>query len=93
MTDGYYSYPGQDYIDVGNADGTSAVTDFDRNALADALSDTLADVAMYYYENDLRPDNGDPDDPGLSNYVPAYGFDEATHQHMLTYGVAFGFGF
>ncbi|MGD8263932.1 MAG: PilC/PilY family type IV pilus protein [Desulfobacterales bacterium] len=90
MTDGYYSYPGQDYIDVGNADGTSAVTDFDRNALADALSDTLADVAMYYYENDLRPDNGDPDDPGLSNYVPAYGFDEATHQHMLTYGVAFG---
>ena len=96
MTDGYYSYNGKKgkdiYADddnkepIGNADGPSDPTDFDRNALEDGLPNTLADVAMYYYENDLSPE----EDGGLPDYVPTYGFDEATHQHMVTYGVAFG---
>ncbi|PID41282.1 MAG: hypothetical protein CR981_03815, partial [Proteobacteria bacterium] len=38
--------------------------------------------AMYYYEHDLNS--------GLANDVPAKGFDIAGHQHMTTYGVAFG---
>jgi Tfp pilus tip-associated adhesin PilY1 len=43
---------------------------------------TLADIAMYYYENDLNE--------GVQNWVPTHDYDTATHQHMATYGVAFG---
>lgn len=44
---------------------------------------TLADVAMYYYENDLKP--------GLPDHVsPSEGVDNATHQHLVTYAIAFG---
>ena len=43
---------------------------------------TLADIAMFYYENDL--------DGGLSNNVQPYHYDIAPHQHMVTYSVAFG---
>lgn len=43
---------------------------------------TLADVAMYYYETDLST---------LANLVPtATGIDENPAQHMVTYTVAFG---
>ena len=93
MTDGFYEYsfshPKYGPIVsatgrvIGNADGPDNTTDFDRPALQDNLSNTLADVAMYYYENDLQPEN-------LPNGVPAYGFDNAAHQHMVTYGVTFG---
>ncbi len=37
---------------------------------------------MYYYENDLNR--------SLTNVVPTYKQDNANHQHMVTYGVAFG---
>lgn len=47
----------------------------------DGISDTLADVAKEYYDRDLSP---------LDNEVPADDFDTATHQHMVTYTVAFG---
>jgi type IV pilus assembly protein PilY1 len=91
MTDGYYSYPDADDINVGNADGYPFRTVFGRNALKDSLPETLADVAMHYYQNDLSPDAGDdPPGDGLADYVPTRGFDEAEHQHMVTYGVAFG---
>jgi len=43
---------------------------------------TLADIAMFYYENDL--------DASLSNNVQPYHYDIAPHQHMVTYSVAFG---
>jgi len=92
MTDGYYSYSieygkydplysASDRV-IGNADGPDNLTDFDRPALQDNLSNTLADVAMYYYENDLQS--------GLPDRVPTHGFDNASHQHMVTYGVTFG---
>jgi type IV pilus assembly protein PilY1 len=99
ITDGYYNYKikkGKDIKDhngkaIGNADGPAHKTDFDRNALQDDLANTLADVAMHYYENDLSPDADDiPAGNGLPDKVPAYGFDKATHQHMVTFGVAFG---
>lgn len=48
----------------------------------DAHSNTLADVAMYYWSRDLRPD--------LENRVPASGFNPAFWQHMVTYGVGLG---
>lgn len=85
MTDGYYSTTGN--IGVGNADGPADQTLFDRPALEDGLSNTLADVAMYFYENDLSPQSNDT---GLADHVPTFGFDVATHQHMVTFGVAFG---
>jgi type IV pilus assembly protein PilY1 len=73
MTDGYWngSSPG-----FGNEDGDNGVP------YADSYSDTLADVAMYYYENDLAS--------GLDNLVPTNPDDDASHQHMVTYAVSFG---
>ncbi len=78
---------------VGNADinGGSYDTEFDGNAAqsndggnyADGWEDTLADVAMRDYERDLRPD--------LDDRVPITpGVDEADHQHLVTFAIAFG---
>lgn len=66
FTDGYWNESTSP--GVGDADG-------------DGKSDTLADVARYYYTTDLS---------SLANEVPANIFDTATHQHMVTFGVAFG---
>src|SRR5690606_90942 len=43
---------------------------------------TLADVAMYYWKRDIRPN--------LPNYVPTTNKDPAFWQHMVTYGVGLG---
>lgn len=51
------------------------------NSDGDGHNNTLADVAHYYYATDL---SAEPDD------VPTSTFDTATHQHMVTFGVAFG---
>lgn len=48
----------------------------------DAWSDTLADVAMHYWKNDLRPT--------LKNDVPTSPSNPAFWQHMITYGVSIG---
>lgn len=81
MTDGFYN---GNSPHVGNTDGPgSGNTPWDGGAYADDRSDTLADVAMYYYERDLHPE--------LADTVPITpGVDEATHQHVVTYTVAFG---
>ena len=80
VTDGYWN--GGDPA-VGNADADNAGNDFDGGAYADAFSNTLADVAMHYYKNDLKP--------GITNAVPTTPtVDEADHQHLVTYTVAFG---
>ena len=81
MTDGFYNgrfnFPGQ-----ANKDGDGD-TAFDGGAHADARSDTVADIGMHYYERDLHP--------AIANAVVAIkNVDEATHQHVSTYGVAFG---
>ena len=49
---------------------------------ADDYPNTLADVAMYFYENDLAP--------AVANEVPTNFYDKATWQHMVTYGITFG---
>ncbi|WP_249621074.1 PilC/PilY family type IV pilus protein [Desulfuromonas sp. CSMB_57] len=48
----------------------------------DAWSNTLADIAMYYWNRDLRPD--------LDNNVPTSTSNEAFWQHMVTFGVGLG---
>jgi hypothetical protein len=90
MSDGFWN--GRD-AGVGNADidGGAGNTVFDGNVAqandqgnyADDFSETLADVSMTYYENDLRP--------LLNDRVPIQAtIDEAEHQHLVTYTIAFG---
>ncbi len=74
MTDGYWN--GTTSPNVGNVDGDNGAP------YADSYSNTLADVAMYYYENDLSS--------SLDNLVPTTETDTASHQHMVTYSVSFG---
>lgn len=79
MSDGYWNGSAPS---VGNADANTA-NEFDGGSYADTLSNTLADVAMHYYKNDLAT--------GLDNNVPVMaGVDENNAQHMVTYTVAFG---
>lgn len=51
----------------------------------DDRSNTLADVAMYYWKNDLRPG-----DTGLKNDVPTSSGNPAFWQHMTTFGISIG---
>ena len=95
MTDGYYSNNIKN-LKVGNADGDDTSL-YDDRCYADALSETLADVAMYYYENDLSPDPKDaPPGEGLPDrvYNPELVYkrspDKAPHQHMVTYAMTLG---
>lgn len=75
MTDGYYNDTTSP--NVANADGDNGAP------FADTYWNTLADVAMYYYENDLANN--------LANKVKEIStYDNATWQHMSTYSVAFG---
>ena len=78
FTDGFYngSSPG-----VGNADSDNN-TAFDGPPFADGEGDTLADVAMYYFERDLNTT--------LDNNVSVTTVDPADHQHMVTFTIAFG---
>ncbi len=93
MTDGYWN---KDDPDVDNADKDEIAEPdnsiYDGPPDEDDYSNTLADVAMHYYETDLSPegttmDNGNP---GLNDLVPTNQHDDATFQHMATYTVSFG---
>ncbi|WP_314162248.1 pilus assembly protein [Sulfuriflexus sp.] len=81
---------------VNNTDGGTSNSDFDGGSFADTSSDTLADVAMHYYERDLHSGTG-----SLDNNVPTTARDrnlyrgstdpfESMHQHMATYTIGFG---
>ncbi len=91
MSDGYWNLGAASDPTVGNADSSAANDQgfdgdkgesIDGGNYEDGVSDTLADVAMYYYENDLRPD--------LANKVSKTSIDKASHQHLVTYTLAFG---
>ena len=80
----------------GNGSGSGAVnTVFDGGVFADGRANTLADIAMYYYERDLHPGipDGVPTNARDLTLAPAGSFlneDELMHQHMKTYTVGFG---
>lgn len=87
-TDGYWN---DNYAGVGDPDGATGVA---RPAL-DGLktSNTLADVAYYYYHNDLR--TSCPAADVCTNNVPPSGVnatvdDTAQHQHMTTFTIGLG---
>lgn len=77
----------------GNADGIAgpaiqgpngqSSTYANRAPYADSVSNTLADVAMRYWKNDLRPT--------LANEVPTNNADPAFWQHMATFTLGLGF--
>ena len=79
-TDGYYNDLDSSVTavngSIGNADGSKGAP------YADSRSLTLADIAMYYYANDLRTD--------IPNKVTTSDDDPADWQHMVTFGVALG---
>lgn len=93
MTDGYYN---DSFSSLGNVDGAAGTTIVNDSAPADpadytyspalpysdSYSNTLADVAMYYWKNDLRP--------GLLNKVPTSTPDPAFWQHLVNYTVGLG---
>jgi len=87
MTDGYWNGSAPDLGD-NNADNADKKDDsdqidgFDGFPFADDASNTLADVAMYYYEHDLNAT--------LNNDVPINTKDQANHQHLVTYALSFG---
>ncbi|RJP87656.1 MAG: hypothetical protein C4518_11450 [Desulfobacteraceae bacterium] len=78
MTDGYWN---DSYSGVLNADGDNN-TPFDGKPYSDTYSNTLADVAMYYYERDLNS--------SLNDNVPINTKDTAGFQHLVTYSLSFG---
>lgn len=81
MTDGFYNGSSPS-MSPSNTDQDSTGSEWDGPPYADTYSNTLADVAMHYYETDLSTLSDD--------LIPILGVDEATHQHMATYTVAFG---
>ncbi len=91
FSDGFWN--GGDPTVTGNHDAAGAGV-FDGGRYADGHSNTLADVAMYYYENDIQTGltNAVPLSQADINGVPADTFDDddLLHQHMKTYTIAFG---
>lgn len=91
MTDGYWNGDAAN-IATGNQDGSNGSVITGPNAQSgqfistypfkDANSDTLADVAAYYWKNDLHS--------SLGNSVPTSALDPAFWQHMVTFGVGLG---
>lgn len=95
MTDGYWNTgagPASTAAARLNVDGTAGPghtgpgsAAFNYTAISpftDGNADTLADVAMYYWKNDLRTD--------LANAVPKSTINPAFWQHMSTFGVGLG---
>lgn len=84
MTDGYYN--GSFGASLGNTDGdnNTAWDSTTAGPYGDSEVKTLGDIAMEFYENDIRP--------GVANNLtpPPGGIDENTMQHVVTYSVAFG---
>ncbi len=68
FTDGYWGSENTN-PDIGNEDG-------------DPYSVTVADIAHYYYAQDLRSD--------LEDRVPSSLIDPAVHQHLVIFPIAFG---
>ncbi|WP_228064433.1 PilC/PilY family type IV pilus protein [Novilysobacter avium] len=92
-TDGYwnnFSNYGSG-VKVGNSDGTAGqkisgpknddYTYAPAAPFKDELSDTLADIAMYYWKTDLS---------SLTNIVPTSVGNPAFWQHMVTFGISIG---
>lgn len=91
-TDGYWNGGAGYQLDgstlVGNQDNDSSETGYSPRKIGaydgnvTGATNTLADVALYYYKTDLRPD--------FSDDVFEAGKDDAPHQHMTTFTLGLG---
>lgn len=88
MTDGYWNDAAASVGANNNNDGSPGYIIDNKyqykpiTPFSDSWSDTLADVAMYYWNRDLRPT--------LTNNLPASETDPAFWQHMVTIGIGMG---
>lgn len=87
----YGPYKLDNSTSVGQQDGSAARPMLDANG----SSDSLADVAMYYYNTDLRTTalancTGNKGVDVCDNNVVALGDDTATWQHLSTYTMSLG---
>ena len=87
--------PGVNNTDDNSSGSGAEDTAFDGGVFGDGIGQTLADVAMHYYERDLHPamPDGVPTTARDIAFAPAGSFlqeDELMHQHMKTYTVGFG---
>ncbi len=112
-TSNYSAYRADNVTSIGNWDKATlptATTEGETTTVrpylepnAASYTNTLADIAAYYYRNDLYPSTGTGTvtqggflDDGVtrldprSNNVPTAGSDLATWQHMTTYTVGLG---
>ena len=80
MTDGYYNGANPNVSDTDGDHDTA----FDGPPFGDTYgqANTLADIAMTYYERDMATD--------LDDNVPTTATDTANHQHVVTYSISFG---
>lgn len=95
-TDGYWN--GSTPANIGDQDSTAGPTNTGPNQqtytfkanppYADNNSNTLADVAMKYWKNDLCPTGSSTCD--LANEVPTTDADPGFWQHMVTFTVGLG---
>lgn len=99
VTDGYWNALrfAEDEIDDNDSDGDSPYDDDATGGFKDDVSETLADVAMHFYETDLHeeldnivPNTGGDGTVDLTGALPPVAIDNATHQRMITYTIAFG---
>jgi len=91
-SDGYWNNSANYNPTAGNQDGSNGSTITNSKGwsyrytptrpFTDSFSDTLSDVAMKYWKNDLRAD--------LENNVPRSEANPAFWQHMVTFGVSIG---
>lgn len=97
MTDGYWNGSGAGTGRTGDWDAKNGTTKTSADGVTyqyiaappykDATTDTLADIAMYYWVNDLRPDWGQ----SKKNVPPSRdGSDPAFWQHLVQYTVGLG---
>ncbi|MHB8248141.1 MAG: pilus assembly protein [Acidithiobacillus sp.] len=89
VTDGGWNGSGPNLGNVDNqtgptitGPGNQSYTYQPANPYKDSVSNTLADVAQYYWEHDLQT--------GLTNNVPTNPSDPAFWQHMVTFSVGLG---
>lgn len=100
VTDGYWSdtVGSGGLVAVGNEDNTDGLTisgtgQYKYTATrpyTDGSSNTLADYAMKYWKNDLRPATVTPANSGLDNKVVASLENPAFWQHMVNFTVGLG---
>ncbi len=93
-TDGYWnSNSGQNLTGSGIGNQDNANSGYTKRAdgafdgSISGASDTLADVAAYYYKNDLRTTGAAAI---TTNNVPTTAKDTADHQHMVTFTLGLG---